>query len=99
MRPHPHKDLIIAWANGEIVEYYNPINDTWYEVSSSPDWRPELRFRIKPSIVSRFKELLLQETRLSTYECDGVLLTIKVYHEDLNSILNKLCNQRTETQP
>ena len=45
MKPHKHKDLIIAWANGSEIEYKN-FRGNWND-ATSPDWSEEIEYRIK----------------------------------------------------
>lgn len=49
-QPHKHRDAIIAWANGESVEY--KVGETWYDVLN-PAWDAEIEYRIKPKVVKR----------------------------------------------
>ncbi len=46
-KPHPHKDLIVAWANGAIIEV-DEIGDgsNWEEVET-PFWDINTNYRIK----------------------------------------------------
>lgn len=45
---HPHKDLIIAWANGAKIQCKDK-GDKWFDVSTnSPLWNDHLEYRIKP---------------------------------------------------
>lgn len=46
-KPHKHKDLIIAWANGAEIECYSPTDNEWYGISN-PDWYEHMLYRIKP---------------------------------------------------
>ena len=46
-KPHKHKDLIIAYANGAKIEYYHPTDNEWYG-TSNPDWYEHIQYRIKP---------------------------------------------------
>jgi hypothetical protein len=50
MPRHKHADVIIAWANGEDVEY--KAGKDWYNVIN-PVWDEEMEYRIKPKIVKR----------------------------------------------
>ena len=45
MKPHKHKDLIIAWANGALIEYRQ--GDVWIN-SAIPWWEDWMEYRIKP---------------------------------------------------
>lgn len=55
MKPHKHKDLIIAWANGATIEckkYYKnhfsiELSEFW-EVTHNPSWNEHTEYRIKP---------------------------------------------------
>lgn len=52
--PHKHRDVIIAWANGEEIEGRIEGCCDWYPIfSESPAWKEEYEFRIKPKIVKR----------------------------------------------
>lgn len=44
---HPHADLIIAWAEGAEIQWYNKEHDGW-GVVKYPSWCPHEQYRIKP---------------------------------------------------
>lgn len=44
---HKHADLIIAWANGAVIEYLSPVTEEWQEISD-PTWCLNIEYRIKP---------------------------------------------------
>ena len=46
-KPHKHKDLIIAWANGAEIEFFDPGEDAWTCVEN-PCWDNAIQYRIKP---------------------------------------------------
>ena len=46
-KPHKYQKEIIAWANGEEVEVYSPITDSWMK-AINPIWGEGYDFRIKP---------------------------------------------------
>ena len=48
LAPQPHRDLIIAWANGENIQVRDP--DSAWKDSPFPGWRAAREYRIKPSI-------------------------------------------------
>lgn len=55
MKPHKHKDLIIAWANGAQIqvhtwrETFTGREPFWNDVpNNQPDWCPLKEYRIKP---------------------------------------------------
>jgi hypothetical protein len=45
MKPHKHKDLIIAWANGALIEYRQ--GNVWLP-TDSPWWEEGVDYRIEP---------------------------------------------------
>jgi hypothetical protein len=46
---HVHADLIIAWANGATIQYWDDFNKKWYDVGEqNPSWLTDTRYRIKP---------------------------------------------------
>lgn len=45
-KPHVHAELIKAWADGAIIERYNPYKQCWYVCY--PLWEPDEAFRIQP---------------------------------------------------
>jgi hypothetical protein len=49
MKPHKHKDLIIAWANGAEIEYFDFVAKEW-RVTSSPWWEESSIYRVKPRV-------------------------------------------------
>ena len=44
---HKHADLIIAWAGGAEIQYYDAIMCRW-EDDKNPKWLEDTKFRIKP---------------------------------------------------
>ena len=48
MKPHPHKDLIIQWANGALIERWDYARDEWRNDSLYPAWDENAMYRIKP---------------------------------------------------
>jgi hypothetical protein len=44
-KPHPHAALIKAWADGAVIQV--KLGGTW-GTSSSPNWREDHEYRIKP---------------------------------------------------
>lgn len=47
MTPHKHRDVIIAWANGQDIEYLIPPGK-WVPVRN-PEWCGALEYRVKPA--------------------------------------------------
>jgi hypothetical protein len=46
-KPHPHAEVIKAWADGYEIEWWNDVNDGW-AVLSKPSFCPGQEYRIKP---------------------------------------------------
>ena len=46
MKPHKHRDLIIAWANGSEIEYLG-VAGKWKSIDT-PEWYETIEYRIKP---------------------------------------------------
>ena len=49
---HKHADVIIAWANGEEIEYFNETFKTWCE-KANYTWCEHIQYRIKPKRVKK----------------------------------------------
>lgn len=45
---HEHYDMIVAWANGEQIQFKN-MRGKW-ETSISPSWSTGLEYRVKPKL-------------------------------------------------
>jgi len=48
MKPHPHKHLIIAWANGAKIQRWAHIDSCWKDLSAHPVWDENQIYRLKP---------------------------------------------------
>lgn len=58
--PHKHRDLIKAWADGAIIEYYR-VGFGWEECSfNTPYWLPETNYRIKPKTI-KYRNFLWEQ--------------------------------------
>jgi len=71
--PHPHKDLIIAWANGAQIQRKYALTGEWADVSGSPLWSPDTEHRIKPEpVILQYRKYLTVYTyyvhRKTVYE-------------------------------
>jgi hypothetical protein len=75
--PHVHQKEIIAWANGEEIEYYSETKIRWSPMSS-PSFLPLVKYRVKPELTPtqlRIKELTEELQKL--HEQDDVECGIK----------------------
>jgi len=48
-KPHKHRDIIIAWADGENIQY--KLCKKWIDVEWAPSWDEETEYRIKPEVI------------------------------------------------
>lgn len=48
-KPHIHKDIILAWADGAEIEWKNPKNE--WELIENPNFYESEKYRIKPERV------------------------------------------------
>ena len=47
-KAHKHKDVIIAWANGEKIEYRDPDTSNEWSPIKVPSWLNGIEYRVKP---------------------------------------------------
>jgi hypothetical protein len=57
-KPHKHRDLIIAWANGEIIELKNKYG---WDYVDDPSWHEDVEYRIKPEVI-RYRVAIFKST-------------------------------------
>ena len=50
-KPHKYKDLIIAWANGEDIQYWSDELQSWRDLCQ-PNFNFDGKFRVKPKTIS-----------------------------------------------
>lgn len=85
-QPHKHKDVIIAWANGEQIEYREPpLSLDWVPVDF-PAWFDKAEYRVKPQPVIRtFRVALFKGAEYCTHTIDREEDS-KLYEGDANFI-------------
>ena len=44
---HKHCEVIKAWAEGEIIEFYSRTQAKWISITL-PDWQVNVEYRVKP---------------------------------------------------
>ena len=44
---HKHYKEIVAWANGEVIEYFSDHSEAW-RVIREPSWTDTVQYRVKP---------------------------------------------------
>ena len=74
-QPHKHRDLIIAWANGEEIQAKS--HNVWQYIQS-PSWLNDIEYRIKPEVI-RYRVALFKDG--STVTADNNL-EVKEYETD-----------------
>ena len=58
MKPHPHAEIIKAWADGAEIEVYDGLHDRWCDLTNScPAWTSQ-RYRIKPEPKPDFQQTM-----------------------------------------
>ena len=61
--PHKFKDVIVAWANGEEIEFRDPIFSTEWKPIKNPAWLVDIEYRVKPKEeIHSFRVALMQDT-------------------------------------
>lgn len=48
-KPHPHAEVIKAWADGCEVQFWHGPTETWEDVTvRNPPWSESTKYRVKP---------------------------------------------------
>jgi hypothetical protein len=92
--PHKHAELIKAWADGAVIQYYTPRSigiGVWTDVlNNNPTWCEAEDYRIKPEntamygFVGRYKDTFWsvhnarQDNVMATFGPAGNLLSIEI---------------------
>ena len=67
--PHKHRDVIIAWANGEEIEHLD--EQGWFVWDSSVGFTPDFNcgnWRIKPKIVKKQANVAVYKLKDGSYK-------------------------------
>lgn len=56
MPAHKHQEAIIAWANGDTIEIYDPSICLW-KTDPNPAWHVSERYRVKPKMTHLYLEV------------------------------------------
>ena len=64
--PHKHRDVIIAWANGEKIEWMDP-SGKWQKIDE-PNWLEHHQYRIKPKRVKKDRWIAIYQDELVSGE-------------------------------
>lgn len=60
--PHVHCDLIIEWAHGAVIEF--EIRSGNWADASTPSWREDLKYRVKPETTPKEHKILKIELEM-----------------------------------
>jgi hypothetical protein len=92
-KKHVHADLIIAWANGAIIEKLSQGKNGKWVVDNQPSWAANAKFRVKP----KNAEPVTEKRRIAavassngdylTWYNDGVPNVEVTYNPDTKEIL------------
>ena len=84
--PHKHRDVIVAWANGEKTEYLNPNTREWeiLDPEATPAFHEDYEYRIKPKRVKKEGWVNVSPVRTGSI-CAGALYTTQAYAEHFAS--------------
>lgn len=77
MNRHMYADFIIAWANGEVIQVFDPHIKEWFTVSE-PDWNALFKtYRIKPKEEPKFERRIKPEPKMEYVFNDEVKESIE----------------------
>lgn len=57
-KPHVHAELIKAWADGAVIQAYDPVKGTWIKIRN-PEWHGHIKYRVKPIDDIRYALMLI----------------------------------------
>lgn len=49
-KPHKHAELIKAWADGAVIQFYDVLREKWKDCDEAPRWLDNNQYRIKPEL-------------------------------------------------
>jgi hypothetical protein len=57
-KPHKHAEIIKAWADGAIIQFYNKEKTSWEDVQwNKPEWDIDTEYRVKPELLLWYKQI------------------------------------------
>lgn len=60
--PHKHAELIKKWAEGAVIQV-KLSNGTWFDVQGNPSWSVICEYRVKPTLVKKWKWVIKTENK------------------------------------
>lgn len=85
-KPHIHKDVIIAWANGATIQYKVTGSDVWDDCSQMPSFFDDMEYRIKPE--REYPVTSLPRAILSEIYFSIAVKEMTVYADALEEVAN-----------
>ena len=91
---HKHCKEIIAWANGEVIEYFSDHSEAW-RVIGEPSWVNRIQYRVKPVVNPRKAEIKLEleglwkEERECTQELDVARDNYHAVHAKIDTLTDE----------
>lgn len=61
---HIHHDVIIEWAKGATIQYYNNERNMWMDCPHAPLWGLSSKYRVKP-VTKKYRVCLLGDVVLA----------------------------------
>lgn len=47
--PHKHAELIKAWADGAVIQFWGEVSKQWFDTNDNfPSWDDDCKYRVKP---------------------------------------------------
>ena len=87
-QPHKHRDVIVAWANGAQIQFFDV--DEWIDChEDGPRWHEEKRYRVKPKTVKREGWVNVYKDSSSRYWTSDVHSTDKKAIEANAGVISK----------
>jgi len=89
---HKHYKEIVAWANGEEIEFLSLYGVDKWIVSPEPSWANRIQYRVKPEVNSRKAEIKLEleklwkEERECTQELDVARDNYHAVHAKIDTL-------------
>lgn len=82
-KPHPHCEVIIAWAKGAEIQYSNNGND-WF-ATPTPNWAIETHYRVKPKKKVKKYKYAAKHRTLGTYITNNYFAGFEEFEESSDS--------------
>jgi hypothetical protein len=88
--PHPHADLMIAFAKDSSLEFENSIDGRRWTLCKNPSWLPGTKYRIKKNYVKHYQVVLFNTSTQHAFISDDRFISLEVarkFYEDHIKVL------------